>query len=62
MMTPPDETSPPSEPAAVVRAGQARVAVLLALADVAAAMGRLEALSDGIARALDATAGAPEAP
>jgi hypothetical protein len=47
--------SPPrSEPAPVVRRGQARLAVLQALASVANAVGQLEALAVAIARALDA--------
>ena len=44
---------PPSEPAPVVPTGQARLSVLQALAAVASALGRLEALAVGIARALD---------
>jgi hypothetical protein len=48
--------SPPrSEPAPVVRRGQARLAVLQALASVANAVGQLEALAVAIARALDAS-------
>ena len=48
--------SPPrSEPAPVVRSGQARLAVLQALAAVANAVGQLEALAVAIARALDAS-------
>ena len=49
--------SPPgSEPAPIVRTGQARLAVLQALAAVANAVGQLEAVAVAIARALDASA------
>lgn len=57
-MSPPSDTipaPPPSELTPVVAAGQARVAVLQALGEVAGAIGRLEALAVGIARQLDAT-------
>ena len=54
----PPDTDP--APSSVVRAGEARVAVLAALANVASSLGRLEAVTIGIARALDASK--PETP
>lgn len=47
--------SPPPEPDTeiVIAKGQARAAVVLALADVARAVGHLEALTMAMARALD---------
>lgn len=53
-MTSPTDTIP--APAhVVIEAGHAREAVLIALANVARAMGELEATAVAVARALDAT-------
>jgi hypothetical protein len=46
---------PKSPVAPVIEAGHAREAVLVALANLAKAMGELEAITTAIARALDAT-------
>jgi hypothetical protein len=49
-----DQTIPSPPP--VIEAGHAREAVVVALANVARAMGELEAVAAAVARALDATA------
>ncbi|MGO9833080.1 MAG: hypothetical protein ACLP1X_02570 [Polyangiaceae bacterium] len=52
-VTDPNDTIPAGPP--VIEAGHAREAVVVALANVARAMGELEATASAIARALDAT-------
>jgi hypothetical protein len=51
----PDDTIPAAPMPPVIEAGHAREAVVVALANVARAMGELEATASAIARALDAT-------
>ena len=53
-VTDPNDTIPAPMPP-VIEAGHAREAVVVALANVARAMGELEATASAIARALDAT-------
>jgi hypothetical protein len=53
----PPPPAPPTEPTlpVVIRAGQAQMAMMLATANVARAIGELEATANAIARALDET-------
>jgi hypothetical protein len=53
----PADTEPAPPPSGVpIAAGHAREALLLSMADVAAAIGRLESVAVAIARALDESA------
>lgn len=62
-VSPPDDESKtevmPAEPVEAIRAGEAEQVLREALGAAALAFDRLEALSVGIARALDATAANP---
>ena len=55
-MIPPSDSGKVPEPLVAIEKGHAREALSIAFANVARAMGELEATADAIARALDQTA------